>query len=178
MSSRSPLQRWRCCLGSPKAGAQALTRSSDTIREYDAFARKLEKHRKRARRTAVADLEPIEFAKAAESWRKFNQWARYHLLQFKCKNLPSSLRRLKAKDQRQAIELMIQLAIQERNHAPLREQVLNKMVTLAKASFLRGRQRMTLKELLSSGEKGLHYPVPRFLHGRPQWNARTSFRRI
>jgi hypothetical protein len=99
-------------LGSPKAGAQTLTRSSDTIREYDAFARKLEKHRKRARRTAVADLEPIEFAKAAESWRKFNQWARYHLLlQFKCKNLPSSLRRLKAKDQRQAIELMIQLAI-------------------------------------------------------------------
>jgi hypothetical protein len=42
---------------------------------------------------------------------------------------------------------MIQLAIQERSHAPLGEQVLNKMVTLAKASFLRGRQPMTLKEL-------------------------------
>jgi hypothetical protein len=63
-------------LGRSKTGAQAIARSSDTIKEYDAFVRKLEKHRKRARRTAVADLVPIEFAKAAESWRKFNQWAR------------------------------------------------------------------------------------------------------
>jgi hypothetical protein len=144
-------------LGRSKTGGQAIARSSETIREYDAFVRKLEKHRKRARRTSVADLGPIEFAKAAESWRKFNQWARYHFLQFKCENPPSSLRRLKAKDQRQAIELMIQLAIQERSHAPLGEQVLNKMVTLAKASFLRGRQPMTLKELLSSREKGREF---------------------
>lgn len=144
-------------LGRPKTGAQTVARSSETIGEYDAFVRKLEKHRKRARRKAVADLGPIEFAKASESWRKFNQWARYNFLQFKCKNLPSSLRRLKAKDQRQALELMIRLAIQERSHAPLCEQVLNKMVTLSKASFLRGRQPMTLKELLSSGEKGREF---------------------
>jgi hypothetical protein len=144
-------------LGRPKTGANAIARSSDTIGEYDTFVRKLEKHRKRGRRKAVADLGPIEFAKASESWRKFNQWARYNFLQFKCKNLSSSLRRLKAKDQRHALELMIQLAIQERSHAPLCEQVLNKMVTLAKASFLRGRQPMTLKELLSSGDKGREF---------------------
>jgi hypothetical protein len=52
---------------------------------------------------------------------------------------------------------MIQLALQERFHAPLNEQVLNKMVTLAKASFLRGRQPMTLKELLTSKEKGREF---------------------
>ena len=54
-------------LGSPKGGAQALTRSSDTIREYDAFAGKLEKHRRRARRTAVVDSGPIDSQKSQKA---------------------------------------------------------------------------------------------------------------
>jgi hypothetical protein len=61
---------------------------------------------------------------------------------------------LKARDQRQAVGAMIQLALQERFHAPLNGAVLTKLVTLSKSSFLRGREAMTLKELLESEAKG------------------------
>jgi hypothetical protein len=141
-------------LGKPKVNTRIPIQRLNTSNEHAALVRKLEKYRKRARRAAVTDLGSIEFAKAAESWRRFNQWVRYHLLQFTFRNIPRSVHVLKARDQRRAVGAMIQLALQERFHAPLNGAVLTKMVTLSKSSFLRGREAMTLKELLESEAKG------------------------
>jgi hypothetical protein len=86
-------------LGKPKLDTQLPVR----LTKHTSLVRKLEKYRKRARRAAVADLGTIEFAKTAESWRRFNQWVRYHLLQFTFRNISRSVHVLKARDQRQAV---------------------------------------------------------------------------
>ena len=123
-------------------------------KEYNAFARKLEKHRKRARRAAVTRLGKVGFEKTAQEWRSFNQWIRYNLVQFTCKKKTSLASMLKRRDQRRELAVMIQQAIEENKYHVLPETVLARMVRLAKESFLRGRQSMTLKELLLSERKG------------------------
>jgi hypothetical protein len=141
-------------LGKSKARTRSPARGLERGNEHHELSLKLEKYRKRARRAGLAKLGSTEFAKAAESWRKFNQWVRYHLLQFTFRTKSSPLHVLKTRELRKAVGEMIQHALRERCHAELSEAVLGKMVTLAKSSFLRGRQSMTLNELLASGDKG------------------------
>jgi hypothetical protein len=141
-------------LGKLKARSSLPCRNLETSNEHKMLILKLEKYRKRARRAGLAKLGSTEFAKAAESWREFNQWMRYNLLQFTFRNRPSSLHALKTRELRKAVGEMIQHALREHFHAELPEAVLSKMVTLSKSSFLRGRQPMTLKELLASEGRG------------------------
>jgi hypothetical protein len=122
--------------------------------QENALALKLEQHRKRAQRLAVKQLGKHETENAGKTWRAFVQWARYNLLQFRLARKTYHSLRLLRRDQRQAIASMIRQALEEHCYAPLSGDQMIHMVNLAKESFRRGRQPMTLKELLSAERQG------------------------
>ena len=119
-----------------------------------ALALKLEQHRKKAYRLAVKQLGQPDTEIAGKNWRAFVQWARYNTLQFKLARKTFHSRRPFWREQREAIASMIQQALVENCHAPLTGDQMIRMVNLAKESFRRGRQPMTLMELLSAERKG------------------------
>lgn len=122
--------------------------------QFHALAMKLERFRKMAQRLAFARLGKPGYDDAAKSWRKFVRWARYSLLQFRILQRPSFSRRSLWCSQRVALASMFQQALMEHFHAPLTEDQKVRMVRLAKASFRRGRQPMTLREVLSGERRG------------------------
>jgi hypothetical protein len=122
--------------------------------QVQALATKLERFRKRAQRLAAARLGKPGYDDAAKSWRKFVRWARYSLLQFKIPEWPSFSRKSLWRSQRVALTSMFQQALVDHFHAPLTDDQMVRMVTLAKESFRRGRQPMTLKEALSAERQG------------------------
>jgi hypothetical protein len=126
----------------------------DGKNQEDALALKLEQHRKKAHRLAVKQLGLSDTRIAGNSWRAFVQWARYNLLQFKLAREPYHSLRPLWREKREALASMIQQALEEHCHAPLTADQMIRMVRLAKESFRRGRQPMTLRELLSAERQG------------------------
>ena len=129
-------------------GTSLETRSVDDLRA------KLERYRKRAKRQAIAVIGKAAYAVLAETWKKYQGWVRYNLLQFtvvipvKWNNKPLM------REQRQKLEIMITRALVEHQRSPLPLEEVARMALLAKNDLRRGRLTMTLRELLNADRAG------------------------
>jgi hypothetical protein len=122
--------------------------------ERKKFARKLENYRRRARRASEKKIGERAYFWESIKWTKFCQWLRYNLLQFRQRSTVKSIRRMIWLDRRTRLESMISESLVENCYAPLSGEDMIRVVRLAKESILRGRQSMTLRETLESGQKG------------------------
>lgn len=114
---------------------------------FDALYRKLEIHRRRARRAALRHLSDAEFDDANRRWKHFVQWCRFNLVNPPV-NRPATL----WWRQRHRLADHIRKTIAERCYAALSEDQMKRVVRLLKEEFNRGRHPVRLPTLLAGEE--------------------------
>jgi hypothetical protein len=115
-----------------------------------ALASKIEKYRKRAKRSAISRLGKEEYAAATDRWQCFVRWVRYYLIYLHEPKRRSSCRRLTWADQRSSLADLIADILSDLGYAPLSELDMKSVVRLIKEELRRGRHPITLMELLRS----------------------------
>lgn len=113
-----------------------------------ALASKLEKYRKRAKRSAISQLGTEEYAAAEDRWKCFVQFVRYYLTYLHEPKRRSSCRRLTWTDQRSSLAGLIADILSDFGYVPLSEPDMKRVVRLIKEELRRGRHPITLMELL------------------------------
>jgi hypothetical protein len=129
-------------------GTSLETRSVDDLRA------KLERYRKRAQRQAVTKIGEAAYAVLAETWKKYQGWVRYNLLQLKVAKPAAWNNKPLMREQRARLVTMITRSLAEHQRMPLPPAEVARMALLAKNALRRGRMTMTLRELLEAGRAG------------------------
>jgi hypothetical protein len=109
---------------------------------------KIEMYCRRAKRAAIKKEGKSLYREAAERWRRFAAWAKYHLLYFKLPNRQQPWRSRFWKEQRLQLALAITAAPREHFREVTSDADMTRVVTLLSRSLRRGRHLRSLKEVL------------------------------
>lgn len=115
------------------------------------LSRKLENHRRRARRAAMRECADVTSTGTAR-WERFSRWLHFNPVRVEVRNQIPLSKRIWA-EQRSGLEQLIALTLERRCYAPLQSEEMKRVVRLLKEEFRRGRHSLLLREVLSGGEE-------------------------
>lgn len=134
----------------------------------EAFCRKLENHRKRAKRVALRDRELADYWRAAARWNRFRAWLRYNVVDQSLPKRNAWSPRRTAAEARLGLQSLISEALEAGEFAPLLPHEMERMVRLIKEEFRRGRHPVCLRDLLTGGRTFAQELVVKILRKKMQ----------
>jgi hypothetical protein len=114
---------------------------------------KTEIYRRRAKRAAITKIGRVAYQSAAERWRHFVAWLRYHTLYLRPPNRGEARRATLWREQRLQLTELIKRVLAERFFEAPSEVEMIRIVTLATSSLRRRRHSVGLRELLRSPQE-------------------------
>jgi hypothetical protein len=117
-----------------------------------ALAKKLEKYRKRAKRSAIAPQGKQGYDDAAARWGGFRDWAQFNLLYSNLPRRGTPFIKQSWRAKRGQMAELIKVTVKERYDLGLTEADVNKIRDLVIPSLRRGRHELTLNTVLEGSD--------------------------
>ena len=127
----------------PKADSREIVRQ---------LSQKLEKYRKRAKRSTISAHGKQGYGDAAARWRRFSDWTQYHLLYSKVPRRGTPFLKQSWRDKNTRMAELIKVTVKERYDRVLTEAQVDRIRQLVIPSLRRGRHELTLNSVLTGSD--------------------------
>lgn len=134
----------------PKADPTVSKADSRSIVQL--LTQKLERFRKRAKRSTISAHGKLSYDGAAARWRRFSDWTQYHLLYSNIPRRGTPFLKQSWRDKNTRMAELIKTTVNERYDRVLTEAQVNRIRQLVVASLRRGRHELTLNSVLTGSD--------------------------